>query len=218
MNGAATVGEAYLVKEFLKDSMPMDDSQLKFINTGGIDKYLSFYGKEKIRYLKGAYEYPSVSKADLGKMSERRLQESQTEKIIIGGMNKELECIYDDGQYLAGKSTTIVYGHDYLKYITAVLNSSLMTFYYRTYYNSMTLQGGYLRIGAPQVKNLPICIPSLEIIKCIEEKVDKIQSVLNLNGEYTDETNSIYKEIDDLIYQVYGFSSSDIEIASVEAK
>ena len=93
-----------------------------------------------------------------------------------------------------------------------------MTFYYRTYYNSMTLQGGYLRIGAPQVKNLPICIPSLEIIKCIEEKVDKIQSVLNLNGEYTDETNSIYKEIDDLIYQVYGFSSSDIEIASVEAK
>ena len=218
VNGAATVGEAYLVKEFLKDSMPMDDSQLKFINTGGIDKYLSFYGKEKIRYLKGAYEYPSVSKADLGKMSERRLQESQTEKIIIGGMNKELECIYDDGQYLAGKSTTIVYGHDYLKYITAVLNSSLMTFYYRTYYNSMTLQGGYLRIGAPQVKNLPICIPSLEIIKCIEEKVDKIQSVLNLNGEYTDETNSIYKEIDDLIYQVYGFSSSDIEIASVEAK
>lgn len=92
----------------------------------------------------------------------KRYKESKSKKIIIGGMNKYLECLYDDGEYLAGKSTTIVYGHPHLKYITAVLNSTLMSFYYTTFYNSMSLAGGFYRIGAPQIKTLPIAIPNDE--------------------------------------------------------
>lgn len=59
---------------------------------------------------KGKYMYPVVKTADLKNMSVKRFNESRSSKIIIGGMNKVLECFYDEGDFLAGKSTTIANG------------------------------------------------------------------------------------------------------------
>lgn len=200
VNGAATVGEAYLVKEFLFDDASLPDST-KFINTGGLDKYKSFFGEESMRYLKGKYLFPVVSNSELKEMSIKRFNESQEEKIIIGGMNKELECYYDNGEYLAGKSTTIVYGTKHLKYITAVLNSTLMSFYYKVFYNSMSLAGGFFRVGAPQVKTLPIAIPEdeqyIEIIECM---VDEMQNSLS---------DDVYEKIDKEIFKIYGLNNDE---------
>jgi len=213
VNGAATVSEAYLVKEFLIDEQyPLGESK-KFINTGGIDPYKSFYGKEYIRYLKGKYMYPIVSCSDLERMSQKRLTESNMPKIIIGGMTKILECYYDKGEYLAGKSTTIVYNYDHLKYILAVLNSKLMTFYYQVFFNSMSLAGGFYRVGAPQVKTLPIAVPSDElVIKSVEEKVDELQTILESQCEEYDRATTLLSDIDSLIYQIYGLNESEVTV------
>lgn len=215
VNGAATVGEAYLVKEFMYDDDKNDDSVMKFINTGGIDKYKSFYGIEYIRYLKGKYMYPVVKIADLNNMSVKRFNESKSKKIIIGGMNKVLECFYDDGNYLAGKSTTIVYNNQYLKVITAVLNSTLMSFYYTTFYNSMSLASGFYRIGAPQIKALPIAMPDdNDIIGTLEDLVDEAQKLLKSLQESDREVQNVLKQIDNIVYKLYGLTDS--EIACVE--
>lgn len=215
VNGAATVGEAYLVKEFMYDDDKNDDSVMKFINTGGIDKYKSFYGIEYIRYLKGKYMYPVVKIADLNNMSVKRFNESKSKKIIIGGMNKVLECFYDDGNYLAGKSTTIVYNNQYLKVITAVLNSTLMSFYYTTFYNSMSLASGFYRIGAPQIKALPIAMPDdNDIIGNLEDLVDEAQKLLKSLQESDREVQNVLKQIDNIVYKLYGLTDS--EIACVE--
>lgn len=202
VNGAATVGEAYLVKEYLVDDAELEDSA-KFINTGGIDKYKSFYGEEFMRYLKGKYMYPRAPLSEVQNMSSKRYKETLSPKIIIGGMNKELECYYDKGEYLAGKSTTIVYGHENLRYITAILNSTLMSFYYKMYYNSMSLAGGFFRVGAPQIKKLPIAFPdSKNIIMEVEELVNELQSGCFDN----------YAKLDSLIYSVYGLSGEEISM------
>ena len=215
VNGAATVGEAYLVKEFMYDNDGEDDSVMRFINTGGIDKYKSFYGIEYIRYLKGKYMYPVVKTADLKNMSVKRFNESQSEKIIIGGMNKVLECFYDDGNYLAGKSTTIVYNNPYLKVITAILNSTLMSFYYATFYNSMSLAGGFYRIGAPQIKALPIALPDdVVTIETLENLVDEAQELLKSLQESDREVQNVLKQIDNIVYKLYGLT--DNEISCVE--
>lgn len=215
VNGAATVGEAYLVKEFMYDNAGEDDSVMRFINTGGIDKYKSFYGIEYIRYLKGKYMYPVVKTADLKNMSVKRFNESQSEKIIIGGMNKVLECFYDDGNYLAGKSTTIVYNNPYLKVITAILNSTLMSFYYATFYNSMSLAGGFYRIGAPQIKALPIALPDdVVTIETLENLVDEAQELLKSLQESDREVQNVLKQIDNIVYKLYGLT--DNEISCVE--
>ena len=211
VNGAATVGEAYLVKEFMYDDDGNDDSVMKFINTGGIDKYKSFYGIEYIRYLKGKYMYPVVKVADLKNMSVKRFNESQSEKIIIGGMNKVLECFYDDGNYLAGKSTTIVYNNPYLKVITAILNSTLMSFYYATFYNSMSLAGGFYRIGAPQIKALPIALPDDDVtIETLENLVNETKKLLKSLQESDREVQNVLKQIDNIVYKLYGLTDSEI--------
>ncbi len=214
VNGAATVSEAYLVKEFLQDNSNPDFEYKKFINTGGLDPYKSFFGIEDMRYLKGKYLYPVVSVDDLRNMSEKRLKESSCEKIIIGGMTKILECFYDKGEYLAGKSTTIVYGYEHLKYITALLNSRLMTFYYSTFYNSMSLAGGFFRIGAPQIKELPIAMPDDEnVIHEIEQYVDEILSIMDCKGSVNDNSRlqELYDLIDQKVYQLYGLSNDEIQ-------
>ena len=209
VNGAATVNEAYLVKEFLFDGTPNDIDTTKFINTGGLDPYKSFHGENPIKYLKGSYNYPLVKNVDLKNMSQKRYMESISEKIIIGGMTKILECYYDSGKYLAGKSTTIVYGCQNLKYITALLNSKLMTYFYKTVYNSMSLAGGFYRIGAPQIKTLPIAFPkNSSIIDKIENLVEKIIEYKQDNYE----TSEIEKEIDSLIYEIYDLTDEEVQI------
>ncbi len=208
VNGAATVNEAYLVKEFIYDDDGGCSEIKKFINTGGLDPYKSTWGIEYIRYLKGKYMKPVVKISDLKEMSKKRYKESVTEKIIVGGMTKILECYYDSGEYLAGKSTTLVYGCEHLKYITALLNSRLMTFYYLLFYNSMSLAGGFYRIGAPQIKELPIVIPSDDIIGEVEKYVD----VLLDKQDDIKACNNAMRKIDNIIYRLYGLTDKEIEI------
>ena len=144
-------------------------------------------------------------------MSEKRLSESLSEKIIVGGMNIFLECLYDSGEYLAGKSTTIVHNHSHLKFITAILNSTLMSFYYQKIYSSMSLAGGYYRIGVPQIKNLPIAIPTNQaLIKKLETKVDEIQKICSMENIDNVKARKIFSEIDDMIYQMYGLTDAEI--------
>jgi hypothetical protein len=174
-----------------------------------------------MRYLKGKYLFPIVDIVDLQNMSEKRLKESSSEKIIIGGMTKILECFYDSGEYLAGKSTTIVYDNPHLKFITALLNSTLMTFYYSTFYNSMSLAGGFYRIGAPQIKEIPIAIPEDEAtIEIIEGYVDEIQAMNNDKHAEKDDDHirDLYQKIDDIVYGLYGLTDEEIECVKEERR
>jgi adenine-specific DNA-methyltransferase len=211
VNGAATVNEAYLVKEFLADGGQDITGKRKFINTGGLDPYTSFWGRQEMRYLKGKYYYPVASDQDVKSMSVKRYKESRAEKVIIGGMTKRLECYYDSGEYLAGKSTTIVLDYDHLKYVTAVLNSTLMTFYYRVFFNSMSLAGGFYRIGAPQVKTLPMAIPSDDVITRVEAYVDELENLCAKDVADSDQKNELLELIDNEIYSVYGLSEAEID-------
>jgi hypothetical protein len=45
-----------------------------------------------------------------------------------------------------------------LYYLAGILNSRLIDFVFRTMFSGNSLQGGYLRIGPPQLKQLPIRI------------------------------------------------------------
>lgn len=217
VNGAATVNEAYIVKEFITDCAEYDSSMKKFTNTGTIDPYYTYWGKDYTRYLKDKYLFPVVDRESLAGMSPKRLAESDAEKIIIGGMTKVLECYYDQGQFLAGKSTTIVYNSKYLKYLLGVLNSNLMNFYYSRVYNSMSLAGGFFRIGAPQVKNLPIAIPNDNlIIDKIEKLVMEIQEKISQYNQETEEIQVLKKDVDILVYRAYSLTTDEVSAIANE--
>ncbi len=130
-------------------------------------------------------------------------------------MTKVLECVYDEGEYIAGKSTTIILenGDMNLKYALAVLNSRLVSFWYKIYFRSLALAGGYLRIGNNEIKTIPIpdVTPAQQI--SIIELVDQILDTKSTNPD--SDTSHLENEIDKLVYALYNLTS--VEIAIVEA-
>ncbi len=141
ISAAATVNEAYKIKEKVKErSVTGNKFTKKLINTGTIDKYLSLWGKQKTQYINGSYLMPIISDDDLRSISENRYNQAKSGKIIVAGMAKELECFYDEGKYLAGKSTTIILENGNnkigLKVILSILNSKLISFWFTNYFKS----------------------------------------------------------------------------------
>lgn len=152
IKGAATVGEAYEVKKVLKDnsSQIVANQEIKFINTGTIDKYKVLWGVNDTQYIKGKYRYPTITFEDLKNISEERLKETKLEKLVVAGMTKEIEAIYDEGNYLAGKSTQLLLKKDEninLKFILSLINSKLLTFFFKKLFNSLSMSGGFFTIG-----------------------------------------------------------------------
>jgi len=158
--GAATVSEAYELKNVIKEvkDISTKDEYSLFINTGIIDRYDSLWGNVGMTYIKDVYQHPIIKHEDIRKISEKRLSEAKMEKIIIAGMTLQLEAFYDKGEYLAGKSTVIILpkSQNNLKFIASCINSKLISFVYRELFGSLSLQGGYLRVGPPQIGRIPI--------------------------------------------------------------
>ena len=154
--GAATVAEAYLVKEKLVDDKNLADSK-KLINTGTIDRYSSLWGYSKTQYIKGGYLFPQISDSDISEISQNRLIQAKSPKLIIAGMSLCYEAYFDIGECIAGKSTTIIIGdEDKLKYAQTVINSTLLAFWLKITFNSLTMSGGYFNIGTNEVAMIPI--------------------------------------------------------------
>ena len=124
-------------------------------------------------------------------------------------MTKILECYYDNGECLAGKSTTIVFDSSVnLKYLIGILNSKLMTRFYQIYFNSLSLAGGFYRIGAPQIKELPIAKAS----KMQEDRIIKLVDYLLINP--TD--SRAQEELDKVVYLIYEIGEDEIKVLEEE--
>ena len=93
--GAATVGEAYEIAEFIEDAGNDSELQLRLVNSGTIDRYRCLWGVKKCRYLGESYSTPTIPNRNVPDLPEKRRQQAQTPKIIIAGMTKTLECIIE---------------------------------------------------------------------------------------------------------------------------
>ena len=220
---AATVADAYSLKPLVKDEKRKSD-YFKFINTGTIDRYSTLWGIYETTYIKDNYKTPVISKKELKKNFVTRYNQALQKKIIIGGMTKRLECYLDNGSYLAGKSTTLVISKKVnLKILLAILNSKLMSYLYGHIYKSLSLQGGYYRVGTPQIENLPIILPtkktSGKLIQLVE-RITKLNEQLNKYGKVrTTKTAQIIKSIDNIdkkidfeIYKLYKINKVEQKI------
>ncbi|MCX6731747.1 MAG: restriction endonuclease subunit S [Candidatus Parcubacteria bacterium] len=202
----------------------MKKNYFKFINTGTIDRYASLWDKEKTQYIKNGYKRPIIEKELLKNLYPKRYKDSLSIKIIIAGMSKVLECFLDSKrEYLAGKSTSIIIADiEKLKLLTGILNSKLLTKIYSYMFKSLSLAGGYFRIGAPQIKSLPIVLPEKEQKKELLKFVDKmfkLNKELQETPENSNKWNSIKseidktdKKIDEEVYKLYGLTKEEIKI------
>jgi hypothetical protein len=133
------------------------------------------------------------------------LTQANSPKIIIGGMSNRIEAFLDsDGFYMAGKSTTIILPGNYdLKILLAILNSKVVTFWYRIYFSSLSLAGGYLQVSPRTIAVIPIPEISGADAKRIISLVDKV------TGR---QDEKLIDEINNLVYQLYSLNQEEISI------
>ena len=214
ITGAATVAEAYAIQPLIQDSAVA--MGLKLVNSGTIDRYRLLWGVKPMRYLGQSYAHPVIPTAAIAQLPPKRYQQATQPKIIVAGMTRSLEAGLDvDGTVLAGKSTTLIRAIDAaidLRYLLGILNSRLIQLYFSSCFAGNQLQGGYLRVGAPQLRLLPMPNLAPDHLQRHPAYLQLISWVEQRLGNHSDQ--AIDSEIDWLVYQLYGLT--DLEIAVVQ--
>lgn len=142
------------------------------------------------------------------------LEEFEKEKIVYNDICQTLTfSIVEQGMYFNNTAYFISYNNN-IKYLTSILNSSLINWYYRTI--SVQLGEKAVRMFSIYVNKLPI--PKLKGTK-IEENLDKIiTEILQIKskGGQTEtkggQTEALERQIDLLVYDLYSLSAQEIAI------
>lgn len=189
-------------------------NSLKFISTPNVEKYHTNWEKPVI------VNKTKVKKAFMPFQKEyaegwKRLKK---ENLMIKEIALNLTVSYSEGNYC---HLTGVYGliTDKInqKYLLGLLNSRLLNFYYKSYYGLIHLSGGYLKINSSYLKNLPIKIIPDKGQQPIIKLVDQILSITKdedypNNPDKQTKVRKLEKEIDQLVYKLYGLTEEEIRI------
>jgi len=228
VTGAATVAEAYEMQSLLKDMPALGKNDLAVANSGTIERYEVLWGREKLRYLGRSFLHPTIPDLATSKLPATRRKQALSPKLIVAGMTKRLECAPDlRGRMLAAKSTSIIISKLELRYLLGLLNSHLINYYFATIYGGNALQGGYLRIGPPQLKTIPIRTFDLakktdksahdRLVALVDQMLSLHKSLASAQSPANKESlrrqiDSTDHQIDRFVYDLYGLSDDEIKI------
>ena len=210
VHGAATVAEAYELAPLIRDAGTAAPGDLRVVNSGTIDRYVNLWGIRPMRYLGNSYVHPVVPHGAVNRLPPVRLRQARTPKIIVAGMTRVLECIADlTGALLPAKSTTIIESDADLCWLLGILNSRLMGFYFLSVYGGDRLRGGYLRIGPPQLRTLPVpeYDQANDIHRALAERVHQLLAVRERRT--AGQVQVLEEQIDQLVYRMYGLSDAE---------
>lgn len=227
VNATTTAAEADEYSKYIKNKA--SKNCLKLINTGTISRYYSNFGKNHLTNKGAKFLTPYL---DINDVSEKRRELYTNRKIIIAKIALRLKAFLDfNGEY-ASMNTNCVYNckKPYtLFFLTAVLNSRLISFVYSEFFSSLRMSGGYYQFQAPQLRLLPIIKfndqVKEEIITRVDELVLQIISNLELlsraitdkdKNYYENKCNTLDRQIDRLVYELYGLTEEEIKIVEGE--
>ncbi|HEY9618918.1 MAG TPA: TaqI-like C-terminal specificity domain-containing protein [Crinalium sp.] len=230
VTGAATVAEAYLMRSLIHNHPVPEDGDLCVVNSGTIDRYRWRWGEKPLRYLGNVYEYPVIPRSLTEHLPQTRYQQAIQAKIIVAGMSKTLECGLDQhGTILAAKSTSVIRSALDLRYLLGLLNSRLIQSYFKNSFEGNGLKGGYLRIGPPQLRQLPIRILNLDDPtehQHHDHMIELVDQMLALQKQYNplaplpnanqlqNQISQLDLQIDQLVYCLYGLTNREIAAIS----
>jgi hypothetical protein len=210
VHGAATVAEAYDLAPLIQDAGAAAAGDLRVVNSGTIDRYVNLWGEKRMRYLGSSYVRPVVPDGAAKRLPAARLRQARTPKIIVAGMTRFLECIADlPGVLLPAKSTTVIESDADLCWLLGILNSRLIGFYYLSVYGGDRLQGGYLRIGPPQLRTLPV--PEYDQANDFHRALaERVRQLLAFRERRTaGQAQVLEEQIDELVYRIYSLTDAE---------
>ena len=228
--GAATVSEAYEIANLISNG----SSGLKLINSGTVDRFSSLWGFKECRYLGKKFLKPVIKVSAADQLPVKRRKQAETPKIVIAGMTLRLECALDlEGEILAGKSTSIVLSKLDLRYLVGILNSRAVNYYYNSVFGGNKLQGGYLRVGPPQLSQIPIPVCNFtnlqdktrhdKMVALVEQMLAAKKKLVAAQSDadkdfYGTTCDTLDRKIDDLVDDLYGLTEAEIAIVEGNSK
>ncbi|HAV40578.1 MAG TPA: type II restriction endonuclease, partial [Aquificaceae bacterium] len=149
------------------------------------------------------------------------IAEFEKEKIVWQRVTKQFSfCLVPAGLYILDSMAFLV--GENLKYILGILNSKLIDFYVKTYVH---LYGdtGFL-LSNQYVERIPIPPITPQTQPLADQIVQKVQEILTLTQSPDFETSQekqqkvkeLEREIDQLVYKLYGLTEEEIRIVEGE--
>ncbi len=148
----------------------------------------------------------------LSSYSAQSATKQHDEVIYTSRMTKTIRATYvANNHYLGGKVNVVKPQTGISPYfVTAILNSSLVNFWYREKYSMQHMQGGALPINTPELKNIPIIIENVAV-----SRIDQISKDILTNPELNQASGQ--EKIDQLVYQLYDLTPKEIAIVEGES-
>ncbi len=217
VNATSTAAEADEFSEHIHE----DKVGLPIINTGTIDRYSTTYGTVNFKNKGTQITEPFL---DVSKIGIKRRNLYFSPKVIVAKLALRIEAFFDDGKF-ASINTNCVHSpkKDYsLEYLTAILNSKLISFVYSEIFSGLKMGGGYFQFQAPQLRILPIAkatkseqIALVSLAKEMSSLSAKLNAVEENSNEWErlkSEIQKTDKKIDEEVYKLYGLTTEDIAI------
>ncbi|MFH1295992.1 MAG: Eco57I restriction-modification methylase domain-containing protein [Bacteroidota bacterium] len=208
INATSTAGEAEKFHNYINS----DSDGFKLINTGTIDRYSTTWGNGELTDKGKKFLTPYLPKK-LAILGKNRLGLYNRPKIVLAKIALRTEAFYDEHGDYASINTNCMHSFkpNYIPYyILGWLNSKLFQFVFECFFDGLKMAGGYLLYSAPNLNNLYIKKVSTEDQKPIVDRVSQIQTIKNSNS-FAD-TTTLEKEIDHLVYELYGLTEDEIKI------
>ena len=215
---ACATSDAYILKEVIQETVNFDDeTMLKFVNTGTIDKYITKWSYKPATYIKSKYTKPIVLRKDFkDKFKNSYYNKTFSPKIIIKGLTLLDACIDFDGNVIPGKSTIVILCKDTekLKLLASLINNNVSAFYLSQKNLSSSYCGG-INFTPDMINSIPV--PEItknqksEIINIVNKILSVFQSSLCLDDK-KNKINKYNKEINSIYYKLYGLTDEEIEI------
>ena len=113
-------------------------------------------------------------------------------KIFIRDIGLKFNAYFDNQNFLCLKTIYFIYGADEmtLKYVTTLLNSKFLNFYFFEKYSAMHISGGYLRFRKQFIDNVPI-----KIIENKQPYIKKADLMVSLNKELQTKSKKFIKRL-----------------------
>jgi hypothetical protein len=217
---ACATSDCYLLKNLIVNldcACDYNEQYLKIINTGTIGRFLSRWGRSEMRYLKDKYLFPVAKREDfLSVFTNSYGSKSIKPKIIIKGLTLLDSCIDEEGLIIPGKSTMIITSDIPMLYIImGIINAKLTLFYIKQRYSSSSYNGG-INFTKEMINSFPIKINHENEYKKIGEL--SLQITKNLKDNLDIDTNELEREINDIMYEIYGLTPEEIALVENSIK
>lgn len=191
---------------------PKNKECKKILRSKDLDRYSKSFKNKYVWYV------PDLMKKNKSTARPGEKERFETEKIIVARMGKEVVVTYDNENYYV-KDGMLLLKKDKktnLKFLSGLLNSRLITYYYKNYFITIDVLKNALL-------ELPILIPDKKVIDKITSLVGEIEKAKSrlreLRNKTVDEKTRLEKEIQKLddeidqeVYRLYGLTTEEIKI------